>query len=117
MSCKGRAATKLAILGATGRTGRLIVKATERGHIVTALTRGTPTADSEALKWVRGDIESRRALRETIEGQDVIISALGPSRERKDVCSAATASLIGLGVKRLIVISGAGVDAPAIAKI
>ena len=72
---------KLAVLGATGRTGRLVVEAAQkRGHIVTALTRGTPPPDHETLKWVRGEISSRRALLETIERQDAVISAIGPTR-------------------------------------
>lgn len=101
----------LAVLGATGRTGRLVVEAArKRGHIVTALTRGTPPSDHDTLKWVRGDINSRRALRETVERQDAVISALGPTRADLHICSAATARLIDLGVARLIVISGAAVD-------
>jgi putative NADH-flavin reductase len=103
----------LAVLGATGRTGRLVVEAArKRGHVVTALTRGTPPADQETLKWVRGDIDSRRALLETVERQDAVISALGPTKADLHVCSAATARLIDLGVTRLVVISGAAVDIP-----
>ncbi|MEO6013917.1 MAG: NAD(P)H-binding protein [Devosia sp.] len=104
---------KLAVLGATGRTGRLVVQAAiKRGHTVTALTRGKPPSDQNNLKWVKGDIGSRRALHDLIEGQDAVISALGPNRQRQDVCSVATANLIAIGVKRLIVVSGAAVDAP-----
>ena len=103
----------LAVLGATGRTGRLVVEAArKRGHVVTALTRGTPPADHESLKWVRGDINSRRALLETIERQEAVISALGPTRADLLICSAATARLIDLGITRLVVISGAAVDVP-----
>ena len=104
---------KLAVLGATGRTGRLVVAAARtRGHVVTALTRGKPAADQETLKWVRGDVGSRRVLWDMIDGQDAVISTLGPPRTGRDVCSTATATLIALGVKRLIVVSGAGVDFP-----
>ncbi len=103
----------LAVLGATGRTGRLVVEAArKRGHVVTALTRGTPPPDQNTLKWVRGDIDSRHALLETVEGQEAVISALGPTKTDLHICSAATARLIDLGVKRLVVISGAAVDAP-----
>ncbi|MEO6014225.1 MAG: NAD(P)H-binding protein [Devosia sp.] len=104
---------KLAVLGATGRTGRLVVKAARaRGHAVTALTRGRPGPDQSTLKWVRGDISSPRALRELVDGQDAVVSLLGPTKTASDVCSTATATLIGLGVSRLIVVSGAGTDAP-----
>ena len=103
----------IAVLGATGRTGRLVVEAArKRGHVVTALTRGTPPPDQETLKWVRGDINSRRALLETVEGQEAVISALGPTKADLHICSAATARLIDLGVSRLVVISGAAVDVP-----
>jgi len=103
----------LAVLGATGRTGRLVVEvARKRGHIVTALTRVTPPPDHETLKWVRGDINSRRALLETVERQEAVISALGPTRAELLVCSAATTRLIDLGVTRLVVISGAAIDVP-----
>lgn len=104
----------IAVAGATGRTGRLIVqRARARGHTVRALIRAdAPATQYENLTWVTGSIDDPHALKSLLNGSEVVISALGPRKERIDVCSVATANLIAAGAPRLIVVSGMGLTLP-----
>lgn len=105
----------IGVLGATGRTGRRVVEqALQRGHSVRALTRRPEAAEERPkLTWVPGSSDSIEALENLVEGTDGIISAIGPrpGRER-DTCSTATRNLIAAGIRRLVVVSGAGVTLP-----
>jgi putative NADH-flavin reductase len=108
---------KLAVFGANGRTGILLVyQALEKGHEVTAFARdpGKVTIRHEKLKIVRGDILDYGQVMEAVIGQDVVLSALGViSHKRSTVLSEGTANIIRAmeenGVKRFICISSAGV--------
>jgi hypothetical protein len=51
-------------------------------------------------------------VRTLAAGCDAVLSALGPTRRQKDVCSTAAAHVIAAGVKRYVAISGAGLDVP-----
>ncbi|HEX8704037.1 MAG TPA: NAD(P)-binding oxidoreductase, partial [Myxococcaceae bacterium] len=44
------------------------------------------------------------------EGCDAVISALGPTPERADICSTATRHVIAAGARRYVAVSGAGID-------
>lgn len=106
---------RLAIVGATGRTGREIVKrALEAGHAVKALHRGRmPSTTSERLRWIAADIDDADKLRQLVEDVDVVISAIGPRPGRlSDTCSTASAALIAAGARRLVVVSGMALDLP-----
>ena len=108
---------KVAVLGATGGTGRAIVAEAQRaGHAVTALVRSEAKAGGLAgAKLAMGDARDEAALSRAVEGCDAVISALGtpvsPFRE-VTVLSAATAALIGVmqrqAVRRLVCITGMG---------
>ncbi|KAJ5572722.1 hypothetical protein N7450_009706 [Penicillium hetheringtonii] len=76
---------KILILGATGPTGILTVQAAlERNHIVTIYAR-TPSKlpstifNHPNIKVIRGDLTDTEALSSAIQGQDAIISLLGPA--------------------------------------
>ena len=105
---------RIAIAGATGRTGRLIVQhALSNGHTVQALARQALSALSvSGLTWVLGDIDDIASLKQMIDGSDAVISAVGPRPDRTNVCSVATSHLIDAGAPRLLVISGMGVTLP-----
>ena len=78
-----RAKTKILVLGATGGTGRQIVsQALARGHEVTALVRSPEkVSDLKGAKLIVGDVRDEKALREALNGQDGVVSALGtPSK-------------------------------------
>lgn len=111
---------RLAILGATGRTGRaLLDQALAAGHEVTALARvparmGPPR---ERLTVVTGNVFDAPAVARTVEGADVLISALGPSKgSPKDLFTRSTPEVLraarAAGVKRFVTVAGAAVTLP-----
>lgn len=105
------------VLGATGGTGKLIVsEALARGHSVTALVRSPEKAgDLKGARLVTGDARDVNALRSALEGQDLVVSALGtpasPFREVTLLSSASRALIEAMkseDVKRLVAITGLG---------
>eukprot|EP00092_Neocalanus_flemingeri_P013005 GFUD01014015.1.p1 GENE.GFUD01014015.1~~GFUD01014015.1.p1 ORF type:complete len:214 (+),score=76.34 GFUD01014015.1:160-801(+) len=71
---------KLAILGATGKTGIEAVKqALADNHTVTAVVRNPAkmTLSHENLKVVEADIFDQEALKEQFAGHDAVVSCLG----------------------------------------
>ncbi|MFF3438417.1 NAD(P)-dependent oxidoreductase [Streptosporangium sp. NPDC002721] len=110
---------KLTVCGATGGTGREVVRqALEAGHEVTAVVRG-PARLPDGLGGVRvvtADVTDPQSLRPAIEGRDAVISALGPrSRKhaRDGVVAPATRGILSAleicGVRRLVAVSAAPV--------
>ena len=68
------------LLGASGPTGQQVLQqALEHGDTVTALARHPETLEQfgQQVKVVRGDATSAEDLTKAMDGQDVIISALG----------------------------------------
>jgi putative NADH-flavin reductase len=76
----------LTIFGATGGVGREVVsQALDAGHHVTAYVR-TPAKLSvthPALTVAAGELTDRNAVQRAVHGADAVISALGPSLDRK----------------------------------
>jgi putative NADH-flavin reductase len=111
---------KLAIFGATGKVGRaLTALALERGHVVTALVRdpnklGIAHAN---LKVVKGDATNAGDVDAVVQGQDAVLNTLGPTKTSpKDVLAQHTRHLVAAmnkhGVKRVVVVGGAGMGLP-----
>lgn len=107
---------KLAVIGASGRTGRLLVsQALGHGHDVTAFVRETedfPVAH-ERLRVLVGDAADPSALARAVEGQDAVVSVLAARRgEPAAIYADGTANLVRVmtarGVRRLVVSSAAG---------
>ena len=72
---------KLVVFGATGRTGRLVVtQGLERGHVVTAFARSTPTEGSlgPVERVVTGDARNAAAVASALRDVEAVISAMGP---------------------------------------
>ncbi len=108
---------QVAVLGATGTTGRLLVdELVRRGHTVVALTRAGEPGGPGAVSWVMGDARDPAALRSLVSGADAVVSALGPRRGddtlHRDVSPLLVAEMRRLGVRRFVGISGAGIDVP-----
>jgi putative NADH-flavin reductase len=108
---------KILVLGATGGTGRLIVKdALARGLAVRVLVRSPAnTSGLEGAEVFIGDARDEAALRKALEGRDAVVSALGtPVSRFKEVTvlSSATKALVNAmkaaGVWRLVCITGMG---------
>lgn len=110
----------IAILGATGRTGRLLVDlALEAGHHVRVLARDPAKVhrQHDRLTVVTGDARDAAAISSVVEGTDAVLSALGPVRGGPQNTMAASAlGLVGhLSARpgrRLVTLTGAGVPHP-----
>lgn len=106
---------RVAVLGATGRTGRLVVQELlKRGWDVAALVRDSRTADLPAEVRVEpGDARDAAALGRVLEGADAVCSALGQRRGEPDLAATVADALIegmrSRGIRRFVGISGAGV--------
>jgi putative NADH-flavin reductase len=105
----------ISIFGASGGTGRLL---TERslgaGYEVAALLR-TPESFPfrERVRVVQGDAFDLDAVRRTVEGSDVVLSALGArSLGKEDVLERGipliVAAMQQIGVRRIIALGSAG---------
>ena len=108
---------KILVLGATGGTGKAIVKeAQAASHEVVALVRSREKAATLApAQLLVGDVRDEKALEAALRGVDAVVSSLGtPMSPFKEVTllSAATSSLVramrSQGVRRLIAITGMG---------
>lgn len=109
---------KLVVLGANGRTGRLVVQAAlEKGMDVTAVVRSTgkkPSIQHDRLKVAVGDPCDRDFLKQVLLGQDAVISALGgrsPSKVATSVYYRSMDAIVDAawetGLKRVLVTSTA----------
>jgi len=107
---------QLTVFGATGQTGRCLVsQALELGHDVTAFVRSEdafPTRHPH-LDVVVGDVANSMDVERVVNGQDVVLMALGVKMGVADqVCTIATATIVPAmqkyGVRRLINVAGVG---------
>lgn len=111
---------KIAIFGATGRTGQhLVQEGLSKGYQIVALAR-TPSklsVTNPSLSVIQGDVKDRQAVEQTISGVDAVISVLGPTNNEPtfEVSQGMTnimAAMKKQGVRRLIISAGAGVGDP-----
>ena len=111
---------KLAVFGATGKTGKqLVEQALKAGHEVTVLVR-TPsklTLQSPKLTVVQGDVLNQVGVDKVVQGSDAVISVIGQTKgSPQDTQTVAISNIIAAmnkyGVKRLVSLTGAGVDDP-----
>jgi len=116
---------ELLILGASGATGRWLVRlAAQAGHDVTALVRPSTPFDAPAgVRVIRGDVLDSAIIATAVEHKDAVASCLGirrggrspwaPLQSPADFTKRATSSVIAAmsraGVRRLVAISAGGV--------
>ncbi len=77
---------ELAIMGASGRTGRLLVAgALARGHLVHALVRrtGSLAITHPSLTITVGDVFDPDAVGGVVQGRDAVITLVAPDSERQ----------------------------------
>jgi putative NADH-flavin reductase len=110
---------KLAIFGATGKTGQiLLAQALAAGHTVTALARNpAKLVPQPNLRVVAGDVQNQTAVDETLAGTEAVLNVLGHTRRSpRDLQAVATRNIVTamqrLGIKRLVTLTGAGVRDP-----
>jgi uncharacterized protein len=103
---------RVAIYGGTGSIGsQVVAEAVRRGHQVTTLARNErPVADGAT--FAIGDAADPDTTRRIAETHDVVVSALGPTRDPNgdpDTFADVIAAIAGsVGSTRLIVVGGAG---------
>lgn len=111
---------RIAVIGATGGTGRRIVqRAAADGHQVIALARRPEAYEAPPGVTVRkADVRDPASLAGALDGADLVISALGPDQGDKatTVYSQGTANIVAAmraaGADRIVVLSAAPVGEP-----
>lgn len=106
---------KIAVLGATGRTGQpLVATLLDRGHEVVALVRDPAKITDSRVGVVTGSSTDRDAMTQLIDGADAVVSALGPTSKESDLHTRTAQILVDLlpAHARFVGVSGAGIDVP-----
>ena len=101
------------LFGASGMIGsRVLQELLRRGHQVTAVARNPEKIAGSGAKAVKGDVTDEASVAAIAKGADAVISAYAPPQDDPQSVVAATRALLaGLdeaGVKRVIVVGGAG---------
>ena len=108
---------KVLVVGATGRTGRLLTAgALDRGHEVTVLVRapGRLGGLRDRVAVVRGDVLDGGVVSDAVDGQEAVLVALAVPAKKSDppVNSAGTLNVIRsmqrYGVRRIVALSAGG---------
>ncbi|MFE9680758.1 NAD(P)-dependent oxidoreductase [Streptomyces sp. NPDC006285] len=106
---------KIAVLGTTGQTGRLLTAhALERGHEVTALARRPEQVSAPAsgnLRVVRADVSDPGSVAAAVEGADVVLSGLGVTRKQDSAILSEGARQIASAAPRVIWLTSLGMGA------
>ncbi|MFZ0744574.1 MAG: NAD(P)-dependent oxidoreductase [Terracidiphilus sp.] len=104
---------KVVLFGASGMIGsRILLELIRRRHAVTVVVRNPEKITVAGVKVVKGDVTDRAGVAAVVTGAEAVISAYSPPQQQERMLLNATQSLLaGLseaGVKRLIVVGGAG---------
>ena len=108
---------KIALIGSTGFVGSAVLdELLQRGHQVTALARDPAKVTPRAgVTVVKADAQDAAQVGSAVEGVDAVISAYNPGWNTPDLYNAflkgSRAIVAGVkrsGVKRLLVVGGAG---------
>ncbi|PZT56515.1 NAD(P)-dependent oxidoreductase [Paenibacillus silvae] len=102
---------KIAVIGATGKAGSIILKeAADRGHEVTAIVRNASKLQDESLNVLEKDVFDLTAS--DVQGFDVVVNAFGAPAGKENLHVEVGQALINLLKEapntRLIVVGGAG---------
>jgi uncharacterized protein YbjT (DUF2867 family) len=108
---------QLVVFGATGETGRELVKqALGHGHSVRAFVRNPDRLKviHHRLEVVTGDVQDAKSVAAAVAGQDAVLCALGVNeRKPNTILSDAVRTFVGAmqaeGVRRLLYVSSLGV--------
>lgn len=105
---------RIAVLGASGRTGGLIVEAARaRGHEVVAVVRRAASAPAGVTERI-AEGRDAGALTAALEGADAVVFAIGPTAESTDhtvmreSMPALVSAMRSAEVRRLVVVSASG---------
>jgi uncharacterized protein len=102
---------RIAAYGASGMIGsRVVSEAVSRGHQVTGLTRSGGDLP-DGVRAVRSDAGDPAAAKSIAASNDVVVSAIGPSRtgdDHREFLDALRTLVEVAGDTRLVVVGGAG---------
>jgi uncharacterized protein YbjT (DUF2867 family) len=108
---------KVAVLGASGTIGSALVPLLAGDHEVVAVAR-RPGPDVPGVVWRTADATDEHALREALEGVEVVhhlVHSLGSpdfaERDRRAADAVARAA-VAVGAKQIVYLGGLGDDAP-----
>lgn len=94
----------LTVLAASGRTGTALTRqALRRGHTVTAIARDPERIalpDSLSLRKVAGDVNDAATIGAVVNGDSVVLSALGS--DRAGILLAGARAVVAAGPRRVI---------------
>jgi putative NADH-flavin reductase len=102
------------LYGASGMVGsRVLKELVSRGHQVTAVVRNpSKVAAASGVKVVQGDALDAKDVAAKVTGADAVISSYAPPADKVGTLLEAVSALIAgtkeAGVKRLLVVGGAG---------
>lgn len=106
---------KIALIGANGTVGqRILQEALNRGHEVAAIVRDHSSIGQthKNLTVVTGDLVASDTISTAVAGYDVVISAYGPKHGQeatmKTIAQGLVEAIKQAGVKRLLLVGGAG---------
>lgn len=106
---------RIALIGANGTVGqRILQEALIRGHEVTAIVRNVSsvTQEHKNLAIVTGDLLDKDNISKIVAGYDVVVSAYGPKHGQEEKMKVIAQGLVDAikeaGVKRLLIVGGAG---------
>jgi len=111
--------TTIALFGATGKTGRRVLKrAIDAGYDVRALVRDPAklAATSDRLTVIRGDVLDAASVDQTIAGSDAVLAVFGhvkgsPPTPQADGTRHIVEAMRAHGVRRIVTLSGGGLRA------
>ena len=110
---------KVLVFGANGRVGSKVVEKLLRdGHQIRAFVHSNSSlTEHKDLEIVEGDVHNTKHVSEALEGQEIVISALGSwGTQSKDILSAAMENIVPAmrkaNVQRIISLTGSGAIAP-----
>jgi uncharacterized protein len=107
---------RVAIFGATGSIGRAITaELLARGYTVTAITRSGAPVEGLVVRVATGDAADEASVARLAAGQDAVVSAIGPHPGAETAEDSLVGGALGLiaglrkaGVRRLVIVGGAG---------
>jgi len=113
----GGPALRIAVLGASGHTGRqLTTQALARGHDVVAVAR-TPErlalSPDPHLRIAAAEVHDRDAMRRALDGVEAVVSGLGTSRRQPDTLTSGARAVIDANVGRSVWLGGYGTNESA----
>lgn len=93
----------LLVLGGTGNVGKLVIKsALQKGYKVRSLTRSlkkAPQFPEGQVEWIEGSILDPTIVDRVVQGQDAVISVLGPKGTGKTNLYSESAKLVVTAMK------------------